>query len=198
MAAVQLWLRRNEEANVEPEPAYGEQRSLALGVVNTLVTGSSAQLDRIPDDESLDTWLHTHALISHSTRDSSAHEEFLKLRTAVRALLSAVEAGSSLPAAALARVNSAVAPSVRVALTDARVLHLETVGTPSTIREIALEVIRFLVSADADRVRTCAAEDCDRMFLQDHRRRVWCSPRCGARMRARRYAARQMLSAGHG
>jgi hypothetical protein len=42
-------------------------------------------------------------------------------------------------------------------------------------------------------VRTCAAEDCDRMFVQDHGRRIWCSARCGARIRGRRRSARTRL-----
>ncbi|GAA4369308.1 CGNR zinc finger domain-containing protein [Agromyces bauzanensis] len=174
-----------------PEPAHGEERWLTLAAVNTLVSGTFGSSDRVTDETALAAWVREHvppAMPASAVRAS--REEFAAVCTAARELLSAIGMGAPLPAAALRRVNRAAAHPMHPAVNAARELQLTPARPVSPVAMLAADAVRLIASGDASRVRTCAAVDCDRMFLQDHRRRIWCSARCGTRMRARRRAAR--------
>ncbi|GAB3396283.1 hypothetical protein GCM10027568_30090 [Humibacter soli] len=173
----------------EPESAYGEERSLTLALVNTLVTGASRQIDRIPDSTSLTQWLRSHHVATMPAFET-AWEQVTAVRSFARALLEALEAGRPLPIHVIDAVNRIAATTpVHPELTQQRHLRLEpSTDTPSIAATLAVDLIQLITSTEADQIRTCAAADCDRMFIQDHKRRVWCSTRCGSRMRARRHA----------
>jgi predicted RNA-binding Zn ribbon-like protein len=109
------------------------------------------------------------------------------LREAARKIFTAVERRESAPGSSVAFVNAAADEPVRPVLETERTRRWEPVGEGAAIAAIARDVIELVTSPDGLRIRTCAAPDCDRMFLQDHGRRIWCSTRCGGRVRARRH-----------
>lgn len=64
---------------------------------------------------------------------------------------------------------------------------------------VALSAVDLLTSQDRSRVKECAAEDCNWLFIDvsRNRSRRWCDMRiCGNRAKARRFAARQKGSRG--
>jgi predicted RNA-binding Zn ribbon-like protein len=174
-----------------PEPAYGERDWLALSLVNTYVAGTGEPIDRLPDETALATWLEEHQLPRVDRR--GALVAFHRLRGYARSLLEDV--GSTAPARQdlLDAINLVGAEPVRPVLTATLQLEWDPVVAASPEAAVARDLMRLVASGESDRVRVCAAEDCDRMFVQDHRRRVWCSNACGNRVRARRHAARRRL-----
>ena len=87
------------------------------------------------------------------------------------------------------RINESAAEPIHRVLPAERQVRMEQ-GDRTIEAHYARDVIRVASSADAARVRTCAADDCDRLFIQAHGRRLWCSAACGNRVRVRRHAAR--------
>lgn len=62
---------------------------------------------------------------------------------------------------------------------------------------VARDAADFLTSGDLSRLRVCAADDCDWLFLDEsrNRSRVWCNMQvCGNRAKARRHYARAKKS----
>lgn len=67
-------------------------------------------------------------------------------------------------------------------------------GPLAALMPIALSGAEVAATADPDRLRACDASGCERWFVDTSRggRRRWCSmERCGNRMKAARYRARQ-------
>jgi predicted RNA-binding Zn ribbon-like protein len=172
------------DSTVEAPP--GEDEWLPLALVNTRVTGSRGVFERLPDDAAVTSWL-----LGHGVAGGAGRHGIVSLRSDVRTVLEAVPAAGALPGKALARVNAAAADPVTPRLTADRTLRWEPVGPCSATALIAREAIRLAASDAAPRLRVCAADDCDRMFVQDHGRRIWCTPRCGTRMRVQRHLARR-------
>jgi predicted RNA-binding Zn ribbon-like protein len=187
---------RREGERMNPQPAHGENTSAALSLVNTKVTGTSGVLDRLAEEHALSEWLHSHAALSGLTpslrRPGRARlAKFQQLRDDARALLTALINGEALPQAGIDRVNQTAAEPVRPVLTGDGTILWKPIRPGATEAQIARDLMRLLTSIDGTRLRICAAEDCDRMFLQDHGRTIWCSTACGNRMRARRHATRR-------
>lgn len=177
-----------------PEPAYGEDEWAALSLVNTRVTAAAGVFERLGDEPALGVWLEARQLPAiDSPGRRGALARFRRLRADARGLLEAIEAGTPLRSDVLESVNRAAAEPVRPVLTADRRLTWEPAAAASAEAAVARDLIRLVVSADGGRVRTCAAEDCDRLFIQDHGRRIWCCNACGNRIRARRYAARHAV-----
>ena len=188
-------LRDDETVNLqEPAPAPGEDHSLALALVNTRVSGSRGVFDRLNDVPAVDMWLARHELTSakHATARDAA--QLIALRTDAREVLEATEHHAPASDAVLSRVNTAASTPVHPRLSrDQEGLRLDWQPSSSepVTSLIARDLLLVATSPLAGRIRTCAADDCDRMFIQDHGRRLWCSPGCGNRMRVRRHSARQ-------
>jgi predicted RNA-binding Zn ribbon-like protein len=174
---------------MSPGPAYGEDTSTALSLVNTKVSGTSGIFDRLTDEGALARWLRCQLVEATSSPEHGRLARFQQLRADTRVLLSALQQQQALPQEALDRINATATEPVRPVLSTNRTLRWEPINPGSAEAKIARDLIRLVSSPDGTRLRICAAEDCDRMFIQDHGRTVWCSPTCGNRIRARRHAA---------
>jgi len=180
-------------ATEEPAPAPGEERSVALALVNTRVSGTRGVFDRLSEAAELDRWLQRRDLLGTAEASATERSDVLRLRDDARAVLAALELGGAPARPVLDRVNAAASEPVRPVLDvhgSGPVMRWESAARERPITRIARDLILFAVSAEAARLRTCAADDCDRMFVQDHGRRIWCSSSCGNRMRVQRHAAR--------
>jgi Conserved protein containing a Zn-ribbon-like motif, possibly RNA-binding len=181
---------------MNPQAAHGEHTSVALSLVNTEVTGTSGVLDRLSDEEALTTWLESQFENRASPRGRGRLARYQQLREDIRALLTALINHETLPQVRIKRINQAAAEPIRPVLANDRTIRWKPIGPGSTEAHIARDLMRLVTSADGARLRICAAEDCDRMFLQDHGRTIWCATACGNRMRARRHAARRQSHVG--
>jgi predicted RNA-binding Zn ribbon-like protein len=130
-------------------------------------------------------------------------DEAVRLRHAIGALLGAVSAERPLPPRAVEALERTLASGAwRKRLVpghgELALLEVLEVLEPSPeplarLAPLALAAARLIETAAPDRVRTCAAEDCGRWFLDVSRggRRRWCSmDTCGNRAKAARWRAR--------
>lgn len=60
---------------------------------------------------------------------------------------------------------------------------------------LASETIDLFTGMSAPDVRLCQRPGCVLFYLKDHPRREWCSPACGARVRAARAYEKRKISA---
>lgn len=182
---------------VTPTPAPGEDRSLALALVNTELESRSGLVDLIADGPAAAAWLRQHAgadLEQISDRDA---RQVRDLRAAVRAAFAARIAGAAPDPPSLAALNAAAAAAPRapqVTWTAEGPQHAWASPASRGIRiaeaAIAADAIDVLTGPLASTLRSCDAHGCMRIFLQDHGRRRWCSTACGDRVRVARHYAK--------
>jgi predicted RNA-binding Zn ribbon-like protein len=178
-------------------PAPGEERFLSLALVNTVVSGTRGSVERLGDREALASWLEAHRVQGAiGPQDAAGRESLTALRSTLRYVFSAHITGQPLDPKEVGRLNDtaatvAVVPSLRLDGVDGLAAAW---GSPSGDDDveaaISRDAINLLTSPSAARLRECAADDCDRLFLQDHGRRRWCSQACGDRTRAARHYAK--------
>jgi predicted RNA-binding Zn ribbon-like protein len=182
---------------ISPPPAPGEDTSSALALVNTEIEPRGRPVDLLPDGRTLADWLGARGL--KTGRSAVIADQDLdrirELRTAIRTAFTARAAGRRPPRTAIAVINSAaalVASTPRLRWSDDRP-ELDTVwdqgARPAnvTLAEIAANAIDTILGDRGDRLRLCEAHGCNRMFIQDHGRRRWCSRACGDRVRVARH-----------
>lgn len=175
------------------QPERGED--LAVALVNSRVSGTRGTAEFVPDARALTAWMRDHGLSSRPANGAQL-DRFRTLRDAARHLLTALERRESPEPGAVEVVNDlaaeAVRPRLRAAGGELRVSFVP-VGSSSgdPVGALARDVIAFVPSEAARRLRTCAADDCDRMFVVTHGRQIWCSPGCGNRMRVNRHLRRR-------
>jgi predicted RNA-binding Zn ribbon-like protein len=181
--------------------APGEDRHLALALVNSRRNGPHGPVDELTDVAGLAAWLAEHGLA-----DADAGEADLAalraLRDAVRELLTArIEDRAPAPMAVEA-VNAASrrAPVARVLDwegRDAPRARRDGLGVPGAALGGALaatDAIELVTGPEHAALHACGAPGCVRLLLRDHPRRQWCSTRCGDRVRASRYYHRHTAS----
>jgi len=173
-----------------PIPADGEERYLVLSLVNTVVRGAPAAHDRLGTVQDYLAWAQTKDLPSAGS-GAAELATVVRMRSDARLILASVETGIPVPAEAISRMNRLLGEPVRPVLRSDLSVGLEPVRVASVTGGIARDLTALLGSSDISRLRTCAAVDCDRMFLGRHGRQLWCSIQCGGRMRARRHASRR-------
>jgi predicted RNA-binding Zn ribbon-like protein len=177
--------------------APGEDRSIALALVNTELEPRGRPLDLIADRPALGRWLRTRGLPAGAAAESDL-AAVRALRSAIRAAFAARAAGTTAPRAAVAEINRAAAlapgwPRLVWGQTGPRVEDARTPGTPPfdvALARLAADAIDTLRGATGDRLRACEAHGCTRLFIQDHGRRRWCSRTCGDRVRFARHYRR--------
>lgn len=156
--------------------------SIALSLAN-------AELGSAGD---LDLWLRTSGdTAEHAGELSLRLAEFGDLRACLRELLSSAAEGRPLPADAVERLNDASARIPRVARLAGGEVTQVPVGagpTPLALARIAWSAMDILGGPDRERLRRCGA--CGRFFAATRTDRVWCSDRCGNRIRVARHHAR--------
>lgn len=180
------------------EPAPGEERSLAVALVNTLHASREGTVDDVAGAEELRAWLLERAGAAAALRpgpDGVIRTQ--GLRAAVREVLTAVLENRRPDGAALRILSDAAA-----AAPGAPHLAWEADGLAAGWRDLGgseLDRVLAAIARDAMAVVTdartaalarCEAPRCVRLLLRDHNRRRWCSTGCGDRVRAARYHAR--------
>jgi len=126
-----------------------------------------------------------------STRDLL--RELQALRGQVRALLAAAVRRRTLPRAAVAAVNRAVAaaPAVAQLEADELVYHYNASPPDAFLADIATSAITLVGGPRRDLLRRCAAPGCGRFFVASRPRQTWCGPSCGNRARLARFHQRR-------
>jgi predicted RNA-binding Zn ribbon-like protein len=180
----------------EPAPAPGEDRSVALALANTLVEGSRGTFDRLTNTADLHAWLRKRGLAKNASRSTSLLSDITNLRSDVRSLLKALITRVQPSIKVVQSLNNVagatpVRATLQIKLMGTVAAKWQPIAIDAPATTIARDLVVFLSSADARRLRICAADDCDRIFIQDHGRRIWCSDACGNRMRVQRHAARR-------
>jgi predicted RNA-binding Zn ribbon-like protein len=141
----------------------------------------------------LDLWLRTSGdAAEHAGELSLRLAEFGDLRACLRELLGAAAEGRPLPAGAVERLNDASARIPRITRLEGGEVTQVPVGAgpaPLVLALIAWSAMNVLGGPDRERVRRCGA--CRRFFVATRPDRVWCSDRCGNRIRVARHHARQ-------
>jgi predicted RNA-binding Zn ribbon-like protein len=185
-----------------PPPAPGEEVSVALALVNTLIEPRGRQVDLLPDERSFARWLRAREFTDMPSALLVAEdlERMRELRDAIRLAFLGRAAGCRPPRAAMTTINNAAAmvPSTpRLRWGDAGPEE-ETVwpqrarAADVAFARIAASAISTLLEDSGERLRLCEAHGCNRMFIADHRRRRWCSRACGDRVRVARHYRKVM------
>jgi predicted RNA-binding Zn ribbon-like protein len=139
----------------------------------------------------LGMWLRGTGEDDHADELSLRLPEFLDLRASLRELLAAASEGRPLPPDAVARLNETSVRVPRVARFDEGVVSLEPMAGSAAalvLATIAWSAIELLGGPERDRIRRCGADL--RFFVATRPDRVWCSDRCGNRIRVARHHAR--------
>ena len=181
--------------------APGEDRHLALALVNSRRNGPGEPVDELADAAGMVAWLRAHGLEDPEAGDAEL-AALRTLRDAVRRLLMARIEGGAPEREAVETVNAASA-----AAPTAPVLRWEPPDAPQAGRDplgaggatlaralVATDAIALVTGPEQAGLHACGAPGCIRLLLRDHPRRQWCSTRCGDRVRASRYYHRHKAS----
>jgi predicted RNA-binding Zn ribbon-like protein len=181
-----------------PPPAPGEERSIALALVNTQHRNRRAFVDEIATCESLGDWLESRGIALSRLPSDAELERVDALREAVRNLMHATVTGQPPAASALRALNDAATTAPRVPglewIADCGLVRRYATGGADAfgraISAIATDAIELLTDERRGALIECSGPSCVRFLLKDHPRRHWCSAGCGERARAARYYRR--------
>ncbi|WP_193510144.1 CGNR zinc finger domain-containing protein [Cryobacterium sp. BB736] len=181
-------------------PVIGER--LSLDLMNTSYSTRGKPAEGLGSPEQATSWVQRIAGRLADAGATSASEarfgeagldDLLALRTAMRSLADAVVSGGTPGAHDVERINRAAALTPRWSSMawngDARpAMTKQSAGAPAdqVLSTLAGDAVDLFTGADAARLRMCERPGCDLFFLKDHPRREWCTPACGARVRAAR------------
>ncbi|WP_167044543.1 CGNR zinc finger domain-containing protein [Salinibacterium sp. ZJ454] len=185
-------------------PILGE--GLALDLMNTYhaVRGKPAEGLGSPDDAT--AWVQQLAerlARAGAPAATAAHladvdlDTLLTLRDAVRGIAGALVSAEVPDQHDVDAVNQAAARSPRWASLawahDGAASAVQTAAPPvdQVLGTLAADAINLFTGTDAARLRLCERPGCVLFFLKDHPRREWCTPACGARVRAARAYAKR-------
>lgn len=178
------------------DPAPGESRWLALALVNTELESRGRPIDLLDDAAAVRTWLASRGLIDDATSVRAVDlRRFHALRAAVRSVFAAAADHIPPEGDALAVLNavSAAAPGMRQLAWEAGhpVGRWHPAAGPGRVdvalASIAADAMELFLGEDGERLGSCGAHGCVRMFVQEHARRRWCSRTCGDRVRVARH-----------
>lgn len=199
------------ESGERPRPPLSGE-PLALDLVNTTfiqggLRGSLVDALAVPAD--LDLWLeeHAQALPPEPARPAAgpataSHlEEFRRLREALRELSRACVAEEPYGEQPVAVVNRAArlavswpeigdgaAGGTAAGAADGPVVRwAESDPLMVLLGAVAVSGVELLAGPGRHGVRACAAPGCILYFVKSHRRREWCTPGCGNRVRVARH-----------
>lgn len=157
--------------------------------------------DGAPSKEDLGRWLHRASLAERLPGVGAYQlQQAVALAAAIEACAQATIKGTGLPPADVARINQWAAVPVFPELDPAggvkwRV-HRSVEGA---FARIARDAVDLLGGDAAPRIRQCAGEGCETLFVDRSPSGMgrWCSmSRCGNRAKVRRYRRRQRGSSG--
>lgn len=155
--------------------------------------------DELATPAQLQEWLRVHGLLERDVKVSQAeHSEALKLRDALRTLLSAApaeRASATGPLDALAPRFPLVVTASQDRLLDVRPIQMRAT---SGLGKILVDLVRLSTSGALARLKTCDSSECRWIFFDRSKpsNGRWCSSdRCGNRAKTRAYRNRQRFSA---
>ncbi len=186
---------------------------LCLDFANTLGGSRDRPTERLTSYEDLLAWGSQAGILNdedvrylgglaaeHPRKAARALADAIALREALFRIIAAVIAGTPPAEADLGTLNAALPRALnhlRVAPRAAG-CEWEWTGEEGALDRMLWPIARsaadLLVSSEVQRVRRCAAEECDWLFLDTtrNRSRRWCDMRtCGNRAKARRSYARK-------
>ncbi|MCI0384314.1 ABATE domain-containing protein [Streptomyces sp. CNQ085] len=191
------------ESGERPRPPLSGE-PLALDLVNTTfiqggLRGSLVDALAVPAD--LDLWLREQARALPPERARPAAdpatalhlEEFRQLREALRELSRACVAREPYGEWPVAVVNRAARlavswPEIGDGTADGPVVRwVESDPLMVLLGAVAVSGVELLAGPGRHDVRACAAPGCILYFVKAHRRREWCTPGCGNRVRVARH-----------
>lgn len=183
-------------------PICGE--ALALDLMNTWFAVRGRERDGICSPRDLDAWIaqlepRLRARGATDAADVTATEadvdRFTLLRDAARGVARAAVDGVLPRADHVVAINEAAeaaprwAALVRDREVDAgwtRSERFAAAPLEQVFAALATDTIDLITGDQRARLRACQAPGCPLFYLKDHPRREWCSPGCGARVRAAR------------
>jgi predicted RNA-binding Zn ribbon-like protein len=180
--------------------APGSDEHPALALANTWLITPAGTSDLIGDRDLSTAWLRENDLVDHDAALGDPCTGRLRtLRHNIRALLTAVTQGDPAPQRAVEAINNALTAVPTAELLSwnpelglhRRRLHPVDQATDHLLAEIAGDAAGLLTGPDAAKIAACAAEPCSRFLVRTHGARLWCSVRCGDRVRAARAYARR-------
>jgi predicted RNA-binding Zn ribbon-like protein len=184
-------------------PIRGE--ALSLDLMNTWFAVRGRERDGIRSATDLDAWIAElePRLIAKGAADVAAVAamdadvvRFTALRDAARGVARAAVDDAAPKMEHVAAINAATESAPRWAVfatagdgIDARWNHTERFGAEpleQVFAALATDTIELVTGSQRAQLRLCQAPGCPLFYLKDHPRREWCSPACGARVRAAR------------
>jgi predicted RNA-binding Zn ribbon-like protein len=126
-------------------------------------------------------------------------DTLLTLRSAVRGIAGALVSAGVPDPHDVDAVNHAAARSPRWSslawAQDGVASAAQTAAPPvdQVLGTLAADAIDLFTGTNAARLRLCERPGCVLFFLKDHPRREWCTPACGARVRAARAYAKRSV-----
>jgi predicted RNA-binding Zn ribbon-like protein len=164
--------------------------------VNTLEIDGETRSEELGTPQQLESWLRRRGLLPQSTTlDDDDLRRGLQLREALRGMLLAHNGApvGREPFEAFDRLTAAAGLSVRVAGDGGTLLEPTESGLEGAIGRIAAIVYRSEIEGTWDRLKACAADDCQWAFYDASRNRsgTWCDmSSCGNRAKVRAYRRR--------
>jgi predicted RNA-binding Zn ribbon-like protein len=166
--------------------------SVALDVAHTGGLGGWVDADLVVDEQALGYWLAV--LLERDVSPGSGLVEFRSLREALFTCAQRHVAGEAFRPADVTTINRfAGGPPLPVELTVDGSAVCRAATVDQALAHIAREAIALFTGPLRERVRTCAAADCQLLFVDASRpgRRQWCSmARCGNLAKTRAYRGR--------
>jgi len=164
---------------------------------------SRAPLERLPDLDTLSSWLELHALAPEAEPTAADLAAVRQIRAALRELAAArVEARTPHPSAfdtvnaALTRAAKAPRHIVVPDPIEPGYVRRRVPDVDAALTLIIEQAIDTMSSTDAVYLRECEEPSCRELFIDSTGRRRWCStPACGIRARVRAHRARLRESA---
>lgn len=159
--------------------------------------GDGSSIDFLGSAELVEAWFGSVLSVSGETMDSGSAaiytSELRELRGVVIDLLEAVVAKRAIVGSEISALNAyAARASARLELSwngDQRSAALVYSGSTTDIllAQIAGDAISFLATEQPASLRRCERPDCFMLFVQQHRKRRFCSESCSHRTRQARY-----------
>jgi predicted RNA-binding Zn ribbon-like protein len=164
-----------------------------LDFVHTGGVGRWVAAELIHDSADAGFWLALVLELDAVEATEADVEPLRALREALWQLAQATIAGRAFSAEHVDVVNAAAAaPPPQLALSADGALVTAPVDASQALSALARDAIELFTGPLRARVRKCAAEDCELLFVDASRpgRRRWCSmERCGSLAKMRRYRA---------
>jgi predicted RNA-binding Zn ribbon-like protein len=174
----------------------------AVELISSFVNTVEKYLHR-PDDESLVSpealaaWMDTHDIRAGAKLGAEDLARALEFREAVRALLG-TNNGRRIDRAAIAVLRDATGEGliqVRIEADGRASAEPAATGVPALYARSLAAVTTVQAGGRWDRLKACAADDCQYAFFDSsrNRSRTWCSMEvCGNRAKTRAYRARRV------